>query len=681
MAEPAPRLDDLARESGALFALAPLVVGFGPRVLGEFTLPLVGLSSRYPLVVLGAAYAISGLLLALLPRVGRASALLSTAAFGALAVVSPAFGPMVALLVGSVFVGLWYELSSRATLDITVRKYGAIAAARGAGGVLLAALALAILGGLSPGRGEVLAVAISASAVAALVVVALIRVERAPSWRRSALRLLGGIGALLGALPAILAVLSLAAPAASLLFSLPLAALTLLTLHQPGGERSLLGALLDGITSHPARLLVGTFLALCVLGTALLGLPMSRVDHSLTPLDIAFTATSVVCVNGLMVADLSTHFTAVGQGVTLALIQVGGLGIMSFSTVVAAALGRRLSLRQEAAMADLLLADGRGHLGQSLRRLLGVTFIAETLGAAVLFPLFLWHGEEPGAALFRAVFTAVSAFCNAGLTLSPQSLMPYAESELVLHVIAILVILGGLSPLVVTELPRLVRRRVVSLQTRIVILTTVVLLLSGALALLALEGSHAFAHLTLRERLTAAWFHSVTLRTAGFSSVDLSSFRAGTLWVMCVFMFIGGSPGGTAGGIKTTTVATLMIAVTGAMRGRWEAVAFGRQLPNHTVYKAAAITTMALSLVVIGVVALSVTQDAEFMPMLFEVVAALSTAGLSAGITQEIDWVGKVVLMTYMFIGRVGPLTLFLFLSERSVPGGWRLPEEDVDVG
>ncbi|MCW5789094.1 MAG: hypothetical protein KIT72_01610 [Polyangiaceae bacterium] len=671
----------MARESGALLALAPLLAGFGPRVLGELALPLVGLSARHALIVLGGAYAISGLLLALLPRVGRVLALLSTAAAGALTVVSPAFGPMGALLVGSVFVGLWYELSSRGAPRVSVRNHGPIAAARGAAGVLLAALALAILGGLSPGRGEVLAVAISASVVAALVVVALIRVERAPSWRRSALRLLGGLGALFGVLPATLAVLSLAAPAAALWFSLPLAALTLLALREQGRERSLLGALLDGVTSHPARLLVGTFLALCVLGTALLGLPASRVDHSLTPLDIAFTATSVVCVNGLMVTDLATQFTAVGQGITLVLIQVGGLGIMSFSTVVAAALGRRLSLRQEAAMADLLLADGRGHLGQSLRRLLGVTLIAEALGAAVLFPLFLWHGEEPGAALFRAVFTAVSAFCNAGLTLSPTSLMPYAESELVLHVIALLVILGGLSPLVVTELPRLVRRRVVSLQTRIVTLTTLVLLVSGALVLLALEGSHAFAHLTLRERLTAAWFHSVTLRTAGFNAVDLASLREGTLWVMCVFMFIGGSPGGTAGGIKTTTVATLMIAVMGAMRGRWEAVAFGRQLPNHTVYKAAAITTMALTLVVVGVVALSVTQDAPFMPMLFEVVAALSTAGLSAGVTQEIDWVGKVVLMAYMFIGRVGPLTLFLFLSERSVPGSWRLPEEDVDVG
>ncbi|MGE3672861.1 MAG: potassium transporter TrkG, partial [Polyangiaceae bacterium] len=193
--------------------------------------------------------------------------------------------------------------------------------------------------------------------------------------------------------------------------------------------------------------------------------------------------------------------------------------------------------------------------------------------------------------------------------------------------------------------------------------------------------SDLFAELSYWDRINAAWFQSVTLRTAGFNSVDLAALRPATLWLMCVYMFIGGSPGGTAGGIKTTTAAILVAAVGSAMRGRSEVVVYGRRIPTQNVYKAAAIATIAASFIVVGVIALGVTQELDFMATLYEVVSALGTVGVSIGATGHLDDVGKVIIMVLMFIGRIGPLTLFLFLNERSFNTAWDVPEEDVDVG
>lgn len=458
----------------------------------------------------------------------------------------------------------------------------------------------------------------------------------------------------------------------------PVASVTLIRPRR--GRWRTLRAVVDGVLSHPARVLVVTFLGLSILGALLLRLPGVSTSGPIAAIDAAFTATSAVCVTGLIVLDTPNAFSAFGQAVLLVLIQVGGLGIMSFSTLAIAAFGRRLSLKHEGAIAGLF-SESRGEIFATVKRLLVMTFGFEVVGAAVLAAAFSSSGDSIGVAIWRGLFTAVSAFCNAGFALQTDSLIPYQHSPLVLHVVAVLIIVGGLSPAVVGDLPNLFRRGRVALQTKIVVTVSVALLLFGAALIAGLEWSGAFSHLDRVDRLHAAWFQSVTLRTAGFNSVDFAALAPATVWLMCAFMIIGGSPGGTAGGVKTTTAFVLLAAVVGAMRGRWEAVGFGRRISHRTVYKAASIGTIALTLVVFGVVAVEVTQPVGLGAAIFEVVSALGTVGLSVGATAMLDDVGKIIIMILMFVGRVGPLTLFLFLRERHSRAVWQLPEEEIDVG
>lgn len=458
----------------------------------------------------------------------------------------------------------------------------------------------------------------------------------------------------------------------------PSAAVTLIRPRR--GRWRTLRAVTDSVLSHPARVLVVTFFLLSFVGALLLRLPGVSTADPIALVDAAFTATSAVCVTGLIVLDTPHAFSVFGQAVLLVLIQVGGLGIMSFSTVAIAAFGRRLSLKHEGAIAGLF-SGGRGDLFITVKRLLVMTVGFELVGAAILAAAFSSSGDTIGVALWRGLFTAVSAFCNAGFALQTNSLVPYQHDPLVLHVVALLVIAGGLSPAVIADLPALLRRRRVAFQTKVVMTMSIALLFIGAVFLAGLEWSGAFGHLDRIDRVHAAWFQSVTLRTAGFNSVDFAALAPATMWLMCAFMIIGGSPGGTAGGIKTTTAFVLVAAVVGAMRGRWEAVGFGRRMSHRTVYKAAAIGTIALGLVVLGVVAVQVTQSIGLGPVIFEVVSALGTVGLSVGATAQLDDVGKVVIMVFMFVGRVGPLTLFLFLRDRHSQAIWKLPEEEIEVG
>jgi len=446
--------------------------------------------------------------------------------------------------------------------------------------------------------------------------------------------------------------------------------------------RPFLPALIDAVASQPARLLVTTFLLLSVAGALLLRLPVaSATSAPIDFVDAAFTATSAVCVTGLIVLDTPVDFSFAGQAMLVVLIQVGGLGIMSFSTAAFAAFGRRLSLRHEAAVANLI--GDRGKLFSSLGRLLGITFGVELVGAVILFTLFTTQHDDPLAtAAWRAVFTSVSAFCNAGFALQSDSLIPYASSPLVLHTVSVLIIIGGLSPVACSELPALLLRHRVSVQTKLIVSMSLFLVALAAVLVGALEWSHSFKHLGHLDRVHAAYFQSVTLRTAGFNSVDYAKLQPATIWVMTAFMFIGGSPGGTAGGVKTTTVAILMLAVSSAIRGRTEAAAFGRRFIHRTVYKAAAIVSVAFLMVFAGIAIVSVTQPHIALPdTIYEVVSALATVGLSVGATGQLDDVGKLIIMVCMFIGRIGPLTLFLFLRERHAVQTFKYPEADVDVG
>ncbi len=436
------------------------------------------------------------------------------------------------------------------------------------------------------------------------------------------------------------------------------------------------------VLEHPARLVVTTFAGLCAVGTLVLALPISaRSGHGIGVLDAMFTATSAACVTGLTVLDSGRAFSGFGQAVLLVLIQMGGLGIMTFYTLALRALGLRMGLRQELAVTEAALVDGQSSLHRALGNVLGLTAACEIGGAVVASALFWSDGRDLATAVWQGVFTSVSAFCNAGFALESDSLVAYQRQPAVLGVVGLLIVLGGLAPAVVFSIPAWLRGRLVSLQVRLVWLVTLGLLALGFVAFLAFEWTNTLRLLPWWHKLANAAFQSATLRTAGFNSVDIAATLPATQQIMLALMFIGGSPGGTAGGIKTTTVALLVLAVSSALRGQAEVTVFEKRIVPASVYRAAAVATVGVLSVMAVVLALMLTQPLPPLVAMFEAVSALGTVGLSTGGTALLDGIGKVIVAGAMFMGRVGPLTLFLLLGERHARSLWRFPDAEVDVG
>jgi len=439
---------------------------------------------------------------------------------------------------------------------------------------------------------------------------------------------------------------------------------------------------LEPIIGHPARLLVATFALLCTVGSVLLALPrMSASGVSLPLGDASFTAVSAVCVTGLAVFEPGTALSPLGQLTLLLLIQLGGLGIMTFSTTAVRVLGRRMSLRHEGAMARLVSPEDRSQVFATTRDVLRYTLIVEAVGALILWLGFVNLGQEPAAALWDAVFTAVSAFCNAGFALSKGNFVPYQHAPLILHAVALLIVLGGLSPAVVAVVPRWLRRRPIPVQARLALITTLVVLVVGFLAYLALEWTRSLADMSLVDRLNNAWFQATSARTAGFNSVDLTHVASATALVLMALMLVGGSPGGTAGGFKTTTLAVLTLGLVTTVRGRGAVVVGGRQVTGRSFAKAVAVVLLFLGVAFAAVVALLVTQDLAPRVGAFETVSAVTTTGLSLGGTAGLDPVGRGIIMACMFIGRLGPLTLLMFMAqEKASEDPWRHPPVDIEV-
>ena len=441
--------------------------------------------------------------------------------------------------------------------------------------------------------------------------------------------------------------------------------------------------LIDVVVNNPARVLVVSFAAICAVGTLLLELPISSAPGvSLAWMDAAFTSVSATCVTGLVVVDTPTVFSPFGQVVVLALIQVGGLGIMVFSAAAVVFLGRRMSLSHERAAVDLIGATGRAGLRDALRTILLVTLGTEAVAALLLTGSFLAHGDSFGEALWRGVFTAVSAFCNAGFALQTDNLVPYAHSPFALGVVGTTIVAGGLGPSVVAALVawRVPARR--TLHARLVLVTTLLLIVAPWVLVAALEWDNTLAGMSVVDKLSNALFQSVTLRTAGFNSIDLTQIHPATLTLMVLVMFVGGSPGSTAGGAKTTTLAVVVLAIFAVVRGRERIEVFGRTLPTVTLMRATAVTTLGVFASCVGLAAVQITQDIPLDAAVFEVVSALATVGLSVGATALLDDLGKAIIMACMFAGRVGPLTLFVFLAAASADHTGRVyPEESVPVG
>jgi trk system potassium uptake protein TrkH len=439
-------------------------------------------------------------------------------------------------------------------------------------------------------------------------------------------------------------------------------------------------SLVDLVVASPARLLVVSFATICLIGALLLALGPSGAEQPVSLMDAAFTSVSATCVTGLSVVDTGSYLSPFGQVVVLLLIQVGGLGIMTFAAAASVWTGRRMSVREEATAADLLGPDARKDLAGALAVVLKVTLLTEAVTAFALSLVFLGHGDPGHLAAWRGVFTAISAFCNAGFALQPDSLVPYQGDPFVLGTVGLAIVVGGLGPAVVVSLPRVLRGGG-TLHARLVLVTTLVLIAAPSLVYAVLEWDASLAHLGPVDKLTNAVFQAITPRTAGFNSVDLSKIEPATWTLVVILMFIGGSPASTAGGIKTTTLAVVVLAGAAAIRGREDTVAGGRRLPFRTVMEAGAIASFGVACVLFGLVAVQLTQSMTLEVGLFEVVSALGTVGLTIGGTSELDAVGKVIVMMMMFAGRVGPLTLFVMLAERRAERAPARPEGTIAVG
>ncbi len=431
--------------------------------------------------------------------------------------------------------------------------------------------------------------------------------------------------------------------------------------------------------NHPGRILFTTFFSLCLAGSLLLIIPASTENEAIAVIDSVFTSVSAVCVTGLIVLDTPNDFTFLGQIFILVLIQLGGLGIMSISTVALHMMGRRLSLRHEKLLASMTDTSHQDVV-RSLGIILKFTFAVEAVGALLLTLSFYFTGEQAFRALWRGVFTAVSAFCNAGFALQSDSLIPYQTNPFVLYTVSILIVFGGIAPATSLAIPRWIKRKPIPIPARIALLASMVLLAVGMIAILIFEYNGVLAGLPFFVKIQNAWFQSVTLRTAGFNSVDIAGISNSTFLVMILFMFIGGSPGGTAGGIKTTTIAILAMTFLANVSNREQITTQHRRLHPGTVYRAITVVVAGGASWFLIVMMLEATQAISFRDLIFEATSALGTVGLSTGATSMLDGIGKVIVIIAMFVGRIGPISLFMLLSSDKLVNDTRYPEERLSI-
>jgi len=467
------------------------------------------------------------------------------------------------------------------------------------------------------------------------------------------------------------------------------ALVTLVILSQRRRAEALrLGDLGDGVGLEvllldPAKSIVAAFLVGGLVGGGLLALPIASATGEALPfVDALFTSFSAICVTGLVVVDTPLAFSDFGHVVILSLIQIGGLGIMTFSTAAIVLLGQRLSLRHEAAAATVLNATDRRRIGGILRTVVVVTLSLELVGAGLLTLLFTAGGEELGPALWRATFTAISAFCNAGFSLQSDSLMAYQDHAGVLAVCGTLIFLGATGPLVVANLVTFARGGRLTWHSKLVLVTSVGLTAFAFVFILSVEWTQTLDGLGIGDRISNALFHAVSLRTAGFNAIETAAVHPATYLLTLPLMIIGGNPGSTAGGIKTTTFAVLVLLVRSAFRNEERVTAFGFEIDPAAIRKAAAVSFLGLGGVAALATGLTLTQDMSLELALFEASSAMGTCGLSVGGTAALDEVGKFMVMATIFAGRVGPLTLLVFLSSRAMARGtMRLPKTDVEIG
>ncbi|WP_347657851.1 potassium transporter TrkG [Plantactinospora sp. B5E13] len=431
---------------------------------------------------------------------------------------------------------------------------------------------------------------------------------------------------------------------------------------------------------------MGGFAAAVAVGTALLSLPTATESGQRTALvDALFTATSAVCVTGLVTVDTSGHWSRFGEIVILALIQAGGLGIMTLATMFTVLLAGRLGLRGRLLAQVEMKTLGLGDIRRLVRNIVLFSLVSEAIAAAVLTVRFAVGYHEPfGSAAYHGVFHAVSAFNNAGFSLNSDSMVRYVADPWVTLTVASAIIIGGLGFPVVFELARNWRRpRTWSVMTRITVFLTVTLLATGTAVFTLAEYANpaTLGRLDAPAKLLAGFFHSVNTRTAGFNSIDVSALRPESLFATDVLMFIGGGSAGTAGGIKVTTFGLLAFVIWSEMRGETRVNVGRRRIPETNQRQALTVALLGIGAVTVSTFVLLALTAHSFDRVLFEVVSAFGTVGLSTGITTDLPPAAALLLVGLMFLGRTGPLTLASALALRERTRRFELPEERTIVG
>lgn len=432
----------------------------------------------------------------------------------------------------------------------------------------------------------------------------------------------------------------------------------------------------------PARLTGLSFLALILLGTALLSLPIATVSEQPgSYLDSLFMAVSSVCVTGLVVQDTATYYSLFGQSVILVLIQLGGLGIMTLSASLPLIFGRQLSVSQRDFMQGLLNLTDYQDVKAILSGIVRYTLIIEGLGAAILTARWVSLGEPFSKALYLGIFHSVSAFCNAGFSLFSNSLEGFAFDPVISITIICLIVCGGLGFVVLHQLIKFRSKNKFSFHTKFVLIITIGLNTFAALFFFFIEYAESLNSYSLYQKTMVSVFQAVTTRTAGFNTIDLNQMGDSSLFLMSLLMFIGGAPGGCAGGVKITTVAVLFMSIRALLLGRDQIEIYKRRITQQLVTKSIAILAVSFSLVTLGMILLLLTEDATFKEVLFETVSAFGTVGLSLGITQDLSDSGKLIVSLLMFAGRIGPLALVFLIGSQAQKIYYRYPEARIMVG
>lgn len=436
--------------------------------------------------------------------------------------------------------------------------------------------------------------------------------------------------------------------------------------------------------SFSRKLILGFFTAI-ILGSILLYMPFSLQDgQEISFLTAVFTITSAICVTGLSVIDISKVLSFEGQIILLVFIQLGGLGVMTFSSLFFLLIGKKIGYKDRELIKEERNAENSGEIVDFIKKIVIIVLLIEGIGAFFLTLEFLKIFDF-SKALYFGIFHSISAFCNAGFALFSNNLESYPGSVLMNMTVAYLIILGGIGFSVINSVLIAVRRDVkrFTLTSKVAILVSMFLTFVGMILFFLLEYKNptTIGNLSWFDKVLASFFQSVTTRTAGFNTVPMGTLRPATIFMFCILMFIGASPGSTGGGIKTTTIGVIIFYVVGVVQGKENINVFNRRISWDILNRALAILIISIIYVSIVIMAVMTIENMSFEKVTFEVISAFATVGLSMGITADLSAMSKILIIITMFIGRLGPMTFALALGEKKVKQNLRYPKENILVG